>query len=175
MERSAASAPRSRAANSRCVARRSVRAAAAPRGAAARQRRMGRSHRRHHGVGAAAVPGRRLNHDVHASPCMHMRLHATPCREMCGYASLLPPPRIALFFFRKSCAWHIHSVYMACAWRIHVCSSTCFWGKNSALLGEIQPIPLIVQGLGMRWGGVQNERVNSGQPAILKGSPRGSS
>ena len=58
---SAASAPRSRAANyrSRCVARRKVSGPPQrrPRGAAARQRRMGTvGHRRHHGVGAAAVP-----------------------------------------------------------------------------------------------------------------------
>ena len=134
---SAASAPRSRAANyrSRCVARRKVSGPPQrrPRGAAARQRRMGRSHRRHHGVGAAAVPGRRLNHDVHASPCMHMRLHATPCREMCGHASLLSPPRIALFFSQKvMCMAYpqcVHGVCMAYT-RVYM-----FLGKKQCISG----------------------------------------
>ena len=45
-----------------------------------------------------------------AYACDSMSLHATPCREMCGRASLLFPPKSPCFFFRKSCTWHMHSV-----------------------------------------------------------------
>ena len=88
------------------------------------------------GGGGKRMPGAECLHacpcvsmHVHASPCMSMRLHACTCREMCGHASLLFPPRIALFSPQKV----MHMAYTQCVHGVcmaYTCVSMVSGGKQ---------------------------------------------